>query len=113
MYQYVYVNLLCVHMHSPVHHLYSFPQHLQPHVMVEDAVVRLGEIAMLLSETSSDHQRLFELWSHFASQLVFFYFMQLVNTTSLLNKLRTKVSHLVCVPVTVGALHSYTGKYTV
>lgn len=33
----------------------------------------------------------FEAWSHFASQMVFCYFLQLINFTSLLNKLRVKV----------------------
>lgn len=74
--------------------------------MVEDALVRLGVVAMELSEklSSGDDQQLFEVWSHFASQLVFFYFLQLVNVISLLNKLRSKVVLLELKPVHVGIL---------
>ena len=63
--------------------------------MVEDALVRLGMAAMELSETScgmeEEERRQFEVWSHFASQLVFFYFLQLINIPSVLTKLRKKV----------------------
>ena len=51
--------------------------------------------AMELSETScgleEEERRQFEVWSHFASQLVFFYFLQLINIPSVLTKLRKKV----------------------
>ncbi len=78
------------------------PQHLQPSVMVEDALVRVGVVAMELSEklSTDSEQRLFEVWSHFASQLVFFYFLQLVNVMSLLNKLRSKVEDTLIGPFT-------------
>lgn len=70
-------------------------QQSQQSVMVEDALVRLGMAAMELSETScgmeEEERRQFEVWSHFASQLVFFYFLQLINIPSVLTKLRKKV----------------------
>ena len=51
--------------------------------------------AMELSETlcggEEGGRRQFEAWSHFASQLVFFYFLQLIHIPSVLNKLRKKV----------------------
>ena len=63
--------------------------------MVEDVLVRLGMAAMELSETlcggEEGGRRQFEAWSHFASQLVFFYFLQLIHIPSVLNKLRKKV----------------------
>ena len=37
-------------------------------------------------------QQAFEAWSHFASQLVYCHFLQLINITTLLGKLRSKVS---------------------
>ena len=50
---------------------------------------------MELSETlcggEEGGRRQFEAWSHFASQLVFFYFLQLIHIPSVLNKLRKKV----------------------
>lgn len=35
--------------------------------------------------------RVFEAWSHFASQLVYCHFLQLITITTLLEKLRSKV----------------------
>ena len=66
-------------------------QQLQPSALVEEALVRLGVTAMQLQEDTVVAQETFEAWSHFASQLVFFHYLQLINITSLLNKLRTKV----------------------
>ena len=61
--------------------------------MVEDALVRLGMVAMEITEGASEEdERVFEVWSHFASQLVFSYFLQLVSITAVLNKLRSKVA---------------------
>lgn len=69
-------------------------QHLQPSSLVEEALVRLGMMAMEVQEKSVSTQTFstFEVWSHFASQLVYFHFLQLINITSLLTKLRSKVS---------------------
>lgn len=70
-------------------------QQLQPSALVENGLVKLGMVAMELSERGRGEgleDQAFEAWSHFASQLVFCYFLQLTNITSLLNKLRTKVS---------------------
>ena len=69
-------------------------QHLQPSPLVEEVLVRLGMAAMELQERNALSQKLqtFEVWSHFASQLVFFHYLQLINITSLLGKLRAKVS---------------------
>ena len=73
--------------------------------MVEDVLVRLGMAAMELSETlcggEEGERRQFEAWSHFASQLVFFYFLQLVHIPSVLNKLRKKVGVWECESVGV------------
>ena len=72
-------------------------QQLQRSELVEDALVRLCMAALQLSESvgsEGDAQfggQAFEAWSHFASQMVFCYFLQLINFTSLLNKLRVKV----------------------
>lgn len=69
-------------------------QQLQPSAMVEDALVRLGMVAMEITEGASEEdERVFEVWSHFASQLVFSYFLQLVSITAVLNKLQGKLSH--------------------
>lgn len=67
---------------------------LQPSPLVEEALVRLGMVAMEMQERSMLAQQFqtFEVWSHFASQLVFFHYLQLINITSLLTKLRSKVS---------------------
>lgn len=76
-------------------------QQLQRSELVEDALIRLCMAALSLSENTScvrsreDGQlggQAFEAWSHFASQMVFCYFLQLINFTTLLNKLRVKVS---------------------
>lgn len=69
-------------------------QQLQPSPLVEEALVRLGLTAMELQERSmlAQDSQTFEVWSHFASQLVFFHYLQLINITSLLTKLRSKVS---------------------
>lgn len=69
-------------------------QQLQPSPLVEEALVRLGMVAMELQEKSvlPQESETFEVWSHFASQLVFFHYLQLINITSLLNRLRAKVS---------------------
>lgn len=69
-------------------------QQLQPSLLVEEALVRLGMAAMELQERTVMAQEFqtFEVWSHFASQLVFFHYLQLINITSLLSKLRSKVS---------------------
>lgn len=78
-------------------------QQLQRSELVEDALIRLCMAALDLSENAScvsspsDGQfggQAFVAWSHFASQMVFCYFLQLINFTSLLNKLRVKVSRL-------------------
>ena len=69
-------------------------QQLQPSTLVEDGLVKLGLVVMELSERCREddlEDQAFEAWSHFASQLVFCYFLQLTNITSLLTKLRTKV----------------------
>lgn len=69
-------------------------QQLQPSPLVEEALVRLGITAMQLQEDTvlAQQAQTFEVWSHFASQLVFFHYLQLINITSLLGKLRAKVS---------------------
>ena len=69
-------------------------QQLQPSVLVEETLVRLGMLAMELQERRvlPQETEMFEVWSHFASQLVFFHYLQLININSLLNKLRAKVS---------------------
>ena len=69
-------------------------QQLQPSSVVEEALVRLGMAAMELQERRvlPEESGMFEVWSHFASQLVFFHYLQLINVTNLLNKLRIKVS---------------------
>ena len=75
---------------------FSSFQQPQLNLMVEDALVRLGVVAMEMSEgLSVEDQRVFEFWSHFASQLVFFYFLQLVNVVSVLTKLRIKVTTII------------------
>ena len=75
-------------------------QQLQRSELVEEALIRLCMAALSLSENArcvgsqSDGEfegQAFEAWSHFASQMVFCYFLQLINFTSLLNKLRVKV----------------------
>lgn len=69
-------------------------QQLQPSPLVEEALVRLGMAAMQLQENTvlAKDLQTFEVWSHFASQLVFFHYLQLINITSLLTRLREKVS---------------------
>lgn len=68
-------------------------QQLQPSPLVEEALIRLGMAAMQVQEDTVLAQKFqtFEVWSHFASQLVFCHYLQLVNITTLLNKLREKV----------------------
>ncbi len=87
-------------------------QHLQPSSLVEEALVKLGMAAMQLQEDTvlaQDFQT-FEVWSHFASQLVFFHYLQLINITSLISRLREKVSvgtHPWGVAVSASALLSW------
>jgi hypothetical protein len=71
-------------------------QSLQPSPLVEQVLIKLGVTAMELQQRSvlTQNSHTFEVWSHFASQLVFFHYLQLINITSLLTKLRTKVSSL-------------------
>lgn len=68
-------------------------QSLQPSPLVEQVLIRLGVTAMELQQRSMLTQNFhtFEVWSHFASQLVFFHYLQLINITSVLTKLRAKV----------------------
>lgn len=58
------------------------------------AALDLSEHASCVSNPSDGQfgGQAFVAWSHFASQMVFCYFLQLINFTSLLNKLRVKVS---------------------
>jgi len=66
---------------------------LQPSPLVEASLVRLGVIAMEMQERSmfSQQFQMFEVWSHFASQLVFFHYLHLIDITTLLGKLKDKV----------------------
>ena len=71
-------------------------QHLQPSAMVEKALVRLAMVAMEMVECGGGggedgEGRVHEVWSQLANKLVFFYFLQLINITSLINQLREKV----------------------
>ncbi len=74
-------------------------QHLQPSAMVEKALVRLAMVAMEMVECGGGggdegEARVREIWSQLANKLVFFYFLQLINITSLINRLREKVARL-------------------
>ncbi|XP_064390219.1 mediator of RNA polymerase II transcription subunit 23-like [Halichondria panicea] len=66
-----------------------------PSALVEESLVSLGLLAMELSEVSvgDEEGRVFEAWSHFASQLVYCHFLQLITITTLLEKLRSKLAH--------------------
>lgn len=64
--------------------------------MVEDALVQLALIAMEMVESvegrgEEGEERVREVWSQLANKLVFFYFLQLINITSVINQLRQKV----------------------
>ena len=68
---------------------------MQPCAMVEDALVRLALVAMEIVENVEGEEveeRVREVWSQLANKLVFFYFLQLINITSVINLLRQKVS---------------------
>ena len=72
-------------------------QQMQPSVMVEQALVQLAMVAMEMVESREERgeegeERVQEIWSQLANKLVFFYFLQLINITSLINQLREKVS---------------------
>ena len=63
-------------------------------------------VAMEITEgASEEEERVFEVWSHFASQLVFCYFLQLVSITAVLTSLRSKVAEssgsIDCCPVMI------------
>ena len=67
--------------------------------MVEQALVQLALVAMEIVESREERgeevvERVQEIWSQLANKLVFFYFLQLINITSLINQLREKVSTL-------------------
>ena len=63
--------------------------------MVEEALVRLAVVAMEMVENvergDEGEERVREVWSQLANKLVFFYFLQLINITSVINLLRQKV----------------------
>lgn len=68
---------------------------MQPCSMVEEALVRLALVAMEIVESvegEEGEERVREVWSQLANKLVFFYFLQLINITSVINLLREKVS---------------------
>ena len=65
--------------------------------MVEEALVRLAMVAMEMVESvegreGEGEERVREVWSQLANKLVFFYFLQLINITSVINQLRRRVS---------------------
>ena len=65
--------------------------------MVEEALVRLAMVAMEMVESvegreAEGEERVREVWSQLANKLVFFYFLQLINITSVINQLRRRVS---------------------
>ena len=68
---------------------------MQPCPMVEEALVRLAVVAMEMVENvergEEGEERVREVWSQLANKLVFFYFLQLINITSVINLLRQKV----------------------
>ena len=68
---------------------------MQPCAMVEEALVRLAMVAMEMVESveggDEGEERVREVWSQLANKLVFFYFLQLINITSVINLLRQKV----------------------
>lgn len=68
---------------------------MQPCAMVEEALVRLALVAMEMVENAErgdeGEERVREVWSQLANKLVFFYFLQLINVTSVINLLREKV----------------------
>lgn len=70
-------------------------QQMQPCAMVEEALVRLAMVAMEMVENvergDEGEERVREVWSQLANKLVFFYFLQLINITSVINLLRRKV----------------------
>ena len=71
-------------------------QQMQPCAMVEEALVCLAMVAMEMVENvergDDGEERVREVWSQLANKLVFFYFLQLINITSVINLLRQKVS---------------------
>ena len=72
-------------------------QQMQPCAMVEEALVRLAMVAMEMVESvegreEEGEERVREVWSQLANKLVFFYFLQLINITSVINQLRRRVS---------------------
>lgn len=68
--------------------------------MVEEALVRLALVAMEMVESveggEEGKERVREVWSQLANKLVFFYFLQLINITSVIDLLRQKVCVCVC-----------------
>ena len=55
--------------------------------------MRLAMVAMEMVESvEAGEERVREVWSQLANKLVFFYFLQLINITSVINQLRQKVS---------------------
>lgn len=76
---------------------------MQPCEMVEEALVQLALIAMEMVESvegrgEEGEERVREVWSQLANKLVFFYFLQLINITSVINQLRQKV---ICMTLSV------------
>ena len=76
-------------------------QQMQPCLMVEEALVRLALVAMEMVESvegggEEGEQRVREVWSQLANKLVFFYFLQLINITSVINQLRARVRGFPC-----------------
>ena len=71
---------------------------LQPSPLIEAALIRLGIVAMEMHEKSMLAQQfqMFEVWSHFASQLVFFHYLHLIDITNLLGNLKAKVRECGC-----------------
>jgi mediator of RNA polymerase II transcription subunit 23 len=69
--------------------------------MVEEALVRLAMVAMEMVESvegreEEGEERVREVWSQLANKLVFFYFLQLINITSVINQLRRRLSSSRC-----------------
>ena len=77
---------------SPVLFLkYRVTKISQPNQFVEEAIARLGVVAMELSEHNQEAQRLFEMWNQVANILIFYSYLQLAPLGSVLERLREKV----------------------
>eukprot|EP00731_Ephydatia_muelleri_P023574 Em0015g1157a len=66
----------------------------QPNQFVEEAIARLGVVAMELSEHNLEAQRLFEVWNQMANILIFYSYLQLAPFGSVLERLREKLYQL-------------------